>query len=144
MKKIILLLCLFYGLNLNAQLKVNGSVESGYYDNYTTIFVGKVANKYKNTGSAYSDIKIKLNYKGFNLEQSVLGTYMYEEGFSFTPLDMIFTTNINYKYKSWSIGWEHMCFHPLVNSYNEFYDFDAPFITYKRASHDKVYIKLEF
>ena len=145
------------------QIKFNGSIEGGYYTHRKTLSnVFEAKNQeydfYSNTFSTiseptinqsliqqhyanhmYIELQFNAEYKGFNFSQNIFNIGTYEgEGYTITPLDIMYTTRLSYKWKSFELGAEHMCTHPIVSNMN-----DNLGITY-RESYDKVFVKFNF
>ena len=158
MKTKIIILFLFINVNLYSQVKVSGYIETGYYgiqnslnqtyfdinggtnDGFTNI---NYMSRYENIirfdkKNMYADIALKLSYKNIYLEQNLLTSFQYEDGYSFTPLEISYKTRLYYEWKSFIIGIEHMCLHPIINEHNE-----IEFIT-RRLSHDKIFLRFNF
>jgi len=158
MKIIAIILMSLMCINSNGQIKTSGYIEIGWLSDQSSIN----ETHYKTTGgsndgftdisnikrfeniirydknSFYADIVLLFKFKKIHLEQTLYSSFNYENGCSFKPLEIKYQTRLFYKMKSFKIGYEHMCLHPIINQHNELLK-----IT-RRASHDKIFIRYTF
>ncbi len=159
---IIVIIASIIAINLKAQIKVNGYIETGltgyqysvnainqdirmnYVKDGTTYVNLEDADKggifrLNNTECMYSEIVLNFSYKNIYLEQTLYNIFTYSgNGYTFKPLEVLYSTRLYYKYKFLEIGGEHMCSHPIINQHNEI----EP-VT-RRMSHDKLFIRFTF
>ena len=139
MKTFITLFLFFTFLGAQAQIKPIVSFETGYCDfDYKLggLYEGFKQSDIKNY-NLYSEIILGARYKGFTISTSVLNVFGDFQKTTFTPYQTEYIFKINYTFNKFTIGYEHMCSHPIVNSLvvetsNDF-----------RASFDKLYIKID-
>jgi len=150
MKKLIIAVLTFvFTVNGLSQIKFNGYIEGGYYthkksfsniyyENSESGFVNEISSQtYLN--HMYIEAGFNVKYKGFNLEQTFfnIGTYK-GSGYTITPLDIMYTTRLYYKWNVLQLGVEHMCTHPIISN-----QIDPSGVTY-RESYDKIFLKFTF
>ena len=87
----------------------------------------------------YSEINIGLNWKWFTLEQKIYDIFCYDgKGYTFRPLEIMYTTTLYWDWKMLRVGYSHMCAHPIGNEHNS-----SQAIT-RRSSYDKIYLRITF
>lgn len=122
-----------------AQIRVNGYVEIGYITERSALNqIGEVVTLYY-PNAGYSDLTLNFSRKGWGVEQQIYNVFGHSRGSrTFKPLDILYKTRLKYKWKGISIGYEHMCLHPIINQHNE-----LEIIT-RRRSHDKLFLRFNF
>jgi hypothetical protein len=142
MKTIIFFFLMFLSISVNAQLKVNYSIEFGITQWRHTMFMGQDGNvklPMISTGvPGYADIGISAKWKGITVSNDIITFMDYENKSDFTPRYTEYKINIKYTYKFASIGYGHSCTHPIWNS-----PIDVDQNIY-RAYYDRLYLKFEF
>ena len=138
MKKILISILLFGMLqNINAQLKIKGFIETGYFREGISINNDGVLSDYDNENVLYSDIVFDLSIKNVHLEQQIFNVFDRGKPL-FSVISILYKTRAYYKWKSFSLGYEHMCLHPIISQHNE-----LPLSTI-RASHNKIFLRFTF
>ena len=144
MKKIFLFISILISIYTNAQIKVKCDVEIGYLnDKYSLNIVDTYPLdgfevQYKSGNVLYCDIIADFSMKRFHIEQQIYNIFSYNDGYSFSPLEILYKTRIYYKYKSFSGGIEHMCLHPIINQHNKIR------VITRRGGYDKIFIRFTF
>ncbi len=119
-KTLILALILISTVSFS-QVKVSGGLKLGYNTQRTIIYpttqqmVDLGIFPYYDQSAMYGQIRLNLNYKGFNLFTSNK-TYFDRSGqrdATFNPLQIEFITGLSYTHKNIIFNYEHMCEHSI-------------------------------
>ena len=121
-----------------AQIKIVCDIEAGYLNDKYSLNNDGFFIQYKSGNALYCDIIADFSIKRFHLKQQIYNVFTYEDGHSFSPMEILYKTRFYYRYKSFSGGIEHMCLHPIIKQHNI-----LPLVT-RRASYDKIFIKFTF
>ena len=118
-----------YDLTINT---VDGNNYKIYYEDYNYDNM----NKY----NCYTNITIGANYKNIYILSNIENYFGHISGKNFRPYQVIYTMSVQYKYKSLTLSYEHMCSHPIVSKQSIDYIFNSSFL---RQSSDKITLKIK-
>jgi len=117
MKNPVIIILLLLSGTCFGQVKPITEVEFGYEDRIFLLkdengtVLGNDNDMFHN--KIYTDVKLGIMYKGFNLSSSAK-TFMHRETLiKFKPVYMEFRTGIKYTRKRFEIEYEHMCAHTM-------------------------------
>jgi len=117
MKTIIIIIFIVLSSGLYCQVKPVTEVEFGYEDRIFLLkdengtVLGNDNDMFRNT--AYTDIKLGIMYKGFNVSSSAK-TFMHQETpIKFKPVYMEFIFGARYEHNRFELKYEHMCAHTI-------------------------------
>jgi len=141
MRTISTITIILWGAIAFSQIKSHGSVEVGFKDGNHTIFydsIYKIIHQYP-ANTFYADISLDFNWKFIKFEQSLKSNFFYKSGYSFNPLDIEFASRLTFEYKSFAIGYEHSCLHPVISERSDVLEYNM-----MRGGIDKVFIKFKW
>ena len=117
MKTTIIIIFIVLSSGLYCQIKPVTEVEFGYEDRIFLLkdengtVLGNDNDMFRN--KAYTDVKIGIMYKGFNVSSSAK-TFMHQETMiKFKPVYVEFIFGAGYNYKRYELKYEHMCAHTI-------------------------------
>lgn len=139
MKKLFIYLLLLTACKSSyAQIKTSGFVEVGYLNETLALNTNGFVSNYQSGDVLYSNITLNFMLKDINLETELYNVFFYEDGKTFNVSEIKYRTRVYYKFKCLSLGYEHLCLHPIINQHNE-----LSAVT-RRTSHDKVFLRYTF
>jgi hypothetical protein len=134
---------IFGGLLLTAQepkFKVGADVEIGYIDQRRAMYDYREGFTLQQ-GPFYSDITLKTTiFNDFHVDFGVFNSFKKSDKslHGFRPLQTEYSTSVYYKLNNLTVGYKHLCSHPVINDPPDYKD------VFYRSSYDKVYLKYSF
>jgi hypothetical protein len=138
MKKTILFAFTMLCLSINAQINPIIEIETGYYNRANSIILknGSIMRDELGKFPIFANVVIGAKWKFITVRTYTLNMISEPHGETFTPGQVDYNTNVNVSYKSFELGYEHLCSHPIISN--------QPILkSYFRSSYDKIYLKIK-
>jgi len=124
----------------NAQIESHGKIELGYKNGVNGLFYEKTKSfmfEYP-ANTFYADLSLEFKWKFIKFNQDLKNNFNYENGRTFSPIDIEFISCVSFNYKKFSIGYLHSCLHPVISSESDLNKI------YRRGSEDRIFVKIEW